>query len=262
MDFPFGQSGHSSIPSINVAQRRDALDLLRSLPAECSPLAFFDPQHRGVLDHLKFGNEGAGIKCCECGARPFPGFASDSPDARADFGLMKVGGQWLCSLCQDRRAMAVQSASEEARMTTLAFDPLAALKRVTEAGGFGPVVGAAVHPAAAMLPMMSDVEIDELAADIKQNGLIEPIVYWCDNTAQKESGQLWGLEYCPRYLLDGRARIKALRRLGWSLEDQHCRTKEPQNPIRLLPAWKREPRAGTWRYLDPPSRTRGRSAPE
>ena len=45
--------------SKNVAQRGDALDLLRSLPAECAPLAFFDPQHRSVLDRLKFGNEGA-----------------------------------------------------------------------------------------------------------------------------------------------------------------------------------------------------------
>lgn len=44
---------------LNVAQRCDSLDLLRSLPTACSPLAFFDPQHRGILDHLKFGNEGA-----------------------------------------------------------------------------------------------------------------------------------------------------------------------------------------------------------
>jgi site-specific DNA-methyltransferase (adenine-specific) len=44
---------------LNIAQRRDALDLLRSLSAGCSPLVFFDPQHRGVLDRLKFGNEGA-----------------------------------------------------------------------------------------------------------------------------------------------------------------------------------------------------------
>ena len=44
---------------LNVAQCRDALDLLRALPAGCAPLAFFDPQHRGVLDRLKFGNEGA-----------------------------------------------------------------------------------------------------------------------------------------------------------------------------------------------------------
>jgi site-specific DNA-methyltransferase (adenine-specific) len=44
---------------LNVAQCQDALDLLRALPAGCAPLAFFDPQHRGVLDRLKFGNEGA-----------------------------------------------------------------------------------------------------------------------------------------------------------------------------------------------------------
>jgi site-specific DNA-methyltransferase (adenine-specific) len=44
---------------LNIAQRGDALDLLRSLQDGCASLTFFDPQHRGVLDHLKFGNEGA-----------------------------------------------------------------------------------------------------------------------------------------------------------------------------------------------------------
>ena len=44
---------------LNIAQRKDALELLRTLPRACTPLVFFDPQHRGVLDHLKFGNEGA-----------------------------------------------------------------------------------------------------------------------------------------------------------------------------------------------------------
>src|SRR5262245_4270224 len=43
----------------NVVQRGDALTLLRSLPDGCTPLAFFDPQHRAVHDQLKFGNEGA-----------------------------------------------------------------------------------------------------------------------------------------------------------------------------------------------------------
>jgi site-specific DNA-methyltransferase (adenine-specific) len=45
--------------AVNVAQRGDALALLRSLPSGTTPLIFFDPQHRGVLDKLKFGNEGA-----------------------------------------------------------------------------------------------------------------------------------------------------------------------------------------------------------
>ena len=43
----------------NIAQRGGALELLHSLSDECAPLAFFDPQHRGVFDKPKFGNEGA-----------------------------------------------------------------------------------------------------------------------------------------------------------------------------------------------------------
>jgi site-specific DNA-methyltransferase (adenine-specific) len=43
----------------NTPQCGDALELVRSLPVGTIPLVFFDPQHRGVLDHLKFGNEGS-----------------------------------------------------------------------------------------------------------------------------------------------------------------------------------------------------------
>ena len=43
----------------NVVQRGDALTLLRSLPDGCTPVVFFDPQHRAVLDKLQYGNEGA-----------------------------------------------------------------------------------------------------------------------------------------------------------------------------------------------------------
>ena len=43
----------------DVALRGDALTLLRSLPDGCTPLVFFDPQYRGVLDHLQYGNEGS-----------------------------------------------------------------------------------------------------------------------------------------------------------------------------------------------------------
>jgi site-specific DNA-methyltransferase (adenine-specific) len=42
----------------NVAQRGDALMLLQSRSDGCTPLVFFDPQHRAVLDRLQFGNEG------------------------------------------------------------------------------------------------------------------------------------------------------------------------------------------------------------
>jgi len=44
---------------ISHAERGDALQLLRGLTSGCTPLVFFDPQYRGVLDKLKFGNEGA-----------------------------------------------------------------------------------------------------------------------------------------------------------------------------------------------------------
>ena len=39
--------------------RMDGLDLLGRLPPESIPVAFFDPQYRGVLDKLAYGNEGA-----------------------------------------------------------------------------------------------------------------------------------------------------------------------------------------------------------
>ena len=44
--------------TLNVAQRGDALTLLQSLADSCTKLVFFDPQHRSVLDKLRFGNEG------------------------------------------------------------------------------------------------------------------------------------------------------------------------------------------------------------
>ena len=48
-----------TVRHLNVAQQGDALELLRSLPDGCTPLVFFDPQYRGVLDKLAYGNEGA-----------------------------------------------------------------------------------------------------------------------------------------------------------------------------------------------------------
>ena len=43
----------------NVVQCGDALTLLRSLPDSCTPLVFFYPEYRGVLDHLRYANEGS-----------------------------------------------------------------------------------------------------------------------------------------------------------------------------------------------------------
>jgi hypothetical protein len=67
----------------------------------------------------------------------------------------------------------------------------------TEINGF------AVHPDANLFPMMSDAEIDALAADIAANGLQSVIVL------------LKGA------ILDGRNRVEACRRIGFKLEEWH-----------------------------------------
>jgi site-specific DNA-methyltransferase (adenine-specific) len=53
------QQGVLALPwPCDVALREDALTLLQSLSASCTPLVFFDPQYREVLDKLAYGNEG------------------------------------------------------------------------------------------------------------------------------------------------------------------------------------------------------------
>jgi site-specific DNA-methyltransferase (adenine-specific) len=51
--------------------------LLQALPDDCTPLVFFDPQHRSVLDKLKFGNEGARQR----GRAELPAMTEDYIDA-------------------------------------------------------------------------------------------------------------------------------------------------------------------------------------
>ncbi len=43
---------------INTKIKSDGLNLMRKLPSDGFPIVFFDPQYRGVLDQLKYGNEG------------------------------------------------------------------------------------------------------------------------------------------------------------------------------------------------------------
>jgi site-specific DNA-methyltransferase (adenine-specific) len=52
-------SGQNRADYLNVALQGDALGLLLSLSAGCTPLVFFDPQYRAGLDKLAYGNEGA-----------------------------------------------------------------------------------------------------------------------------------------------------------------------------------------------------------
>lgn len=54
-----------------------------------------------------------------------------------------------------------------------------------------------VHPVADLFPMLTEDELDELAADIEERGLLQPIVLSEDGT-----------------LLDGRNRLEACRRAG------------------------------------------------
>jgi len=44
--------------SPNQKLKMDGLDLLNNLPNDSIPAIFFDPQYRGVLDKMKYGNEG------------------------------------------------------------------------------------------------------------------------------------------------------------------------------------------------------------
>lgn len=44
---------------IDRRNQANGIEFLARLPDCCAPLAFFDPQYRGVLDHLSIGNEGA-----------------------------------------------------------------------------------------------------------------------------------------------------------------------------------------------------------
>lgn len=43
---------------LNTRLKMDGLKLLKLLPCEVIPVAFFDPQYRGVLDKMAYGNEG------------------------------------------------------------------------------------------------------------------------------------------------------------------------------------------------------------
>lgn len=43
---------------INTRLKMDGLKLLSKLPRATIPVAFFDPQYRGILDKMRYGNEG------------------------------------------------------------------------------------------------------------------------------------------------------------------------------------------------------------
>lgn len=80
-----------------------------------------------------------------------------------------------------------------------------------ETGELERICGFTIHPAASRFPLMSDAELDELAADIKARGLDNPILL--------HEGQV----------IDGRNRILACRRAGVfpTYKDWDCRGGSP-----------------------------------
>lgn len=44
--------------ALNTRLKMEGLSFLSKIPRNSIPVVFFDPQYRGVLDKLKFGNEG------------------------------------------------------------------------------------------------------------------------------------------------------------------------------------------------------------
>lgn len=56
-DKPLSYSFPKHLP-LNRKIKMDGLKLLKDLPKESVPAVFFDPQYRGILDEMKYGNEG------------------------------------------------------------------------------------------------------------------------------------------------------------------------------------------------------------
>jgi hypothetical protein len=67
-----------------------------------------------------------------------------------------------------------------------------------------------VHPVAALFPMLPDDELDDLAEDIRANGLLHPIVLDADGV-----------------LIDGRNRLEACRRAGVEPRFERLNGREP-----------------------------------
>ena len=50
----------------NFRNKADGLSLMATLPDESIKTTFFDPQYRGVLDKLSYGNEGVNRAKARC----------------------------------------------------------------------------------------------------------------------------------------------------------------------------------------------------
>ena len=94
------------------------------------------------------------------------------------------------------------------------------------------------HPAAALLPMMSDKEINEVALNIQENGLQVPIDFWEENYEEANGAE----GPFRQFLLEGRTRAEAVKRLiGENSDPRELRS----DAIRYLKAIERSPSASS-----------------
>jgi len=56
----------------NTRMKMDGLDFLSRLKADSVPVAFLDPQYRGILEKMRYGNEGVGRSRARCDLRQMP----------------------------------------------------------------------------------------------------------------------------------------------------------------------------------------------
>ncbi|MGL5591131.1 MAG: DNA-methyltransferase [Mycoplasmoidaceae bacterium] len=60
VEMPYGKNIFKDKPlEFNKKYRKDGLKLLDQIKDDCIPVVFFDPQYRGILDKMNYGNEGA-----------------------------------------------------------------------------------------------------------------------------------------------------------------------------------------------------------
>lgn len=86
------------IPHLDRRNKMEGLKFLKLIPASYTPLVIFDPQYRGVLDKLSYGNEGARQK----GRAALPQMTTDtiSNFARQIARVLKPSGH--CFLWMDK----------------------------------------------------------------------------------------------------------------------------------------------------------------
>jgi DNA methylase len=93
-----------------------------------------------------------------------------------------------------------------------------------------------VHPAASLFPVMAGDELKQLAADVGEHGLHEPVWLWRDG-----DGQEW--------LLDGRNRVAACEIAGVDVTTQQYHGDDPISFIMSLNLFRRHLTAGQRAFL-------------